>query len=93
GQDASWDRGWQRLDGWKRWLSVTGSGHFTFTDVPVLGEQLGIPDPEAPLSGTRSGEITRDYVGAFFDQQLRGIPQPLLDGPTATNPEVLFHSP
>ncbi|KUJ65322.1 acetylhydrolase [Streptomyces albus subsp. albus] len=93
GEDESWDRAWQRLDGWKRWLSVTGSGHFTFTDLPVFAEQLGLPDPEAPLSGTRSGEITRDYVSAFFDQQLRGIPQPLLDGPTAANPEVLFHTP
>ncbi|MFC0602749.1 alpha/beta hydrolase family protein [Streptomyces palmae] len=93
GQDQSWDRAWQRLDGWKRWLSVTDSGHFTFTDLPVLAEQLGLPDPEAPLSGTRSGEITRDYVSAFFDQQLRGIPQPLLDGPSAANPEVRFHTP
>ncbi|MFH8366407.1 alpha/beta hydrolase family protein [Streptomyces sp. NPDC018031] len=93
GTDGSWMRAWQRLDGWKGWLTVTGSGHFTFTDLPVFGEQLGLPDPEAPLSGTRSAEITRDYVGAFFDQQLRGIPQPLLTGPTPGNPEVKFNRP
>ncbi len=90
GEDKSWDKGWKRLDGWKRWLTVTGSGHFTFIDLPVLGGQLGVTDPKAPLPGKRSGEITRDYVGAFFDQHLRGIHQPLLDGPSSANPEVDF---
>ena len=90
GEDESWDEGWARLDGWRRWLTVTGSGHFTFIDLPVLGGQLGMTDPEAPLSGERSGEITRDYVAAFFDAHLRGLPAPLLDGPTAANPEVVF---
>ncbi|GAA2950778.1 alpha/beta hydrolase [Streptomyces enissocaesilis] len=91
GEDRSWDKGWKRLDGWKRWLTVTGSGHFTFIDLPVLGGQLGVTDPEAPLPGKRSGEITRDYVGAFFDQHLRGMSRPLLDGPSSANPEVDFH--
>ncbi|WP_449344038.1 alpha/beta hydrolase [Streptomyces pactum] len=93
GADESWLRAWQRLDGWKRWLTVTGSGHFTFTDLPFFAEQLGLPDPEAPLTGTRSAQITRGYVAAFFDQHLRGIPQPLLSGPTEENPEVKFNNP
>lgn len=93
GKDESWMRAWERLDGWKRWLTVTGSGHFTFTDLPYFSEQLGLPDPEAPLSGKRSAEITRGYVAAFFDQHLRGIPQPLLAGPTPWNPEVRFNNP
>ncbi|MGW9177350.1 alpha/beta hydrolase family protein [Streptomyces decoyicus] len=91
--DATWLRDWRRLDGWKRWLTVRDAGHFSFIDLPVLGAQLGITDPKAPLSGERSGEITRDYVSAFFDQQLRGIPQPLLDGPSPANPEVVFQNP
>ncbi|MFF1380599.1 alpha/beta hydrolase family protein [Streptomyces sp. NPDC058308] len=86
----NWDEAWQGLDGWKRWLTVRGSGHFTFTDVPVLAGQAGVDDPEVPLSGERSERITRAYVGAFFEQQLRGVPQPLLDGPTPGNPEVAF---
>ncbi|MGY5124812.1 alpha/beta hydrolase family protein [Streptomyces nigrescens] len=92
-EDTSWLRDWRRLDGWKRWLTVRDAGHFTFIDLPVLGEQLGVTDPNAPLSGKRSGEITRDYVTAFFDQQLRGIPRPLLDGPSAANPEAVFQKP
>ncbi|MEU9111794.1 alpha/beta hydrolase [Streptomyces sp. NPDC048483] len=92
-EDTSWPEDWQKLDGWKRWLTVADAGHFTFIDLPVLGAQVGVSDPSAPLSGKRSGEITRDYVGAFFDQQLRGVHRPLLDGPTAGNPEVIFNSP
>ncbi|MEV0351655.1 alpha/beta hydrolase [Nonomuraea sp. NPDC050680] len=91
--DTSWPRDWRRLDGWKRWLTVTGSGHFTFIDLPILGGQAGITDPTAPLPGTRSGEITTAYVGAFFDQHLRGEHQQLLDGPSTANPEVLFQNP
>ncbi|MEU4161870.1 lipase [Actinoplanes sp. NPDC026670] len=87
---ASWLRDWPLLDGWKRWLDVTGSGHMDFTDIPVIGEQAGIPDPGYPLPGSRAAEITRDYVTAFFDLHLRGIPQPLLDGPSADHPEVVF---
>ncbi|GAA0915848.1 alpha/beta hydrolase [Nonomuraea longicatena] len=89
--DTTWSKAWKRLDGWKRWLSVEGSGHFTFIDLPVLAGQAGATDPEVPLSGKRSGEITTSYVGAFFDQHLRGEHRPLLTGPSAANPEVAFH--
>ncbi|WP_354637906.1 alpha/beta hydrolase family protein [Kitasatospora camelliae] len=93
GGDPSWDAAWQRLDGWKRWLTVDGSGHFTATDLPVLGGRLGMIDPAEPLSGPRSAEITRAYVGAFFDLHLGGLPQPILDAPTPADPEVRFHRP
>ncbi|MEU5416285.1 alpha/beta hydrolase family protein [Streptomyces clavifer] len=89
--DGSWDEGWQHLDGWKRWLTVKDSGHFTFTDIPELGEQLGLPvDPAATLSGDRSTRITRDYVAAFLDLHLQGREQPLLDGPAPNHPEVVL---
>ncbi|MGC4951376.1 alpha/beta hydrolase family protein [Streptomyces sp. DT224] len=91
--DTTWDRDWKRLDGWKRWLTVAGAGHFTFTDLPLLGAELGIADPSAPLPAGRSGDITRDYVAAFFDLHLKGVPQRLLAGPTPGNPEVTFQAP
>ncbi|MGW0749674.1 alpha/beta hydrolase family protein [Streptomyces sp. NPDC002587] len=93
GGNPSWDRDWPKLDGWKRWITFADSGHFTFSDFPVIGDRLGIPSPEAPLSGARSVELTRRYVAAFFDQHLRGKPQPVLDGPAADAPEVRFHTP
>ncbi|WP_030762060.1 alpha/beta hydrolase family protein [Streptomyces sp. NRRL F-2664] len=93
GGNASWDRDWPQLDGWKRWITFDGSGHFTFSDFPAIGEQLGLNDPENPLPGARSVELTRRYVGAFLDRHLLGETRPVLDGPSADAPEVRFHSP
>ncbi|MFF2080011.1 alpha/beta hydrolase family protein [Kitasatospora sp. NPDC058162] len=92
-EDTSWIKSWPRLDGWKQWLTVDGSDHGSFTDFPLFFEALGMPQgPDTTLSGQRAVQLTRQYVGAFFDLQLKGIDQPLLDGPTAANPEVRFHS-
>ncbi|ROQ94375.1 platelet-activating factor acetylhydrolase isoform II [Streptomyces sp. 2132.2] len=90
--EASWDPNWKRLDGWKRWITFDASNHFTFTDWPTMSDQLGLP-PLSPLPGARSVDLTRRYVGAFFDQHLKGIAQPLLDGPDPQAPEVRFHAP
>ena len=92
GLDDTWDRDWTNLDGWKRWLTVAGTEHDSFNDAPVLEALLGLADP-AVLSPQRSVEITRDYVGAFFDLHLKGKREPLLDGPSASNPEVAFEQP
>ncbi|MFJ9641578.1 alpha/beta hydrolase family protein [Streptomyces sp. NPDC101206] len=89
-EDHSWEEAWPRMDGWKRWLTVTGMGHPGFTDWPVLGDQAGYPHPETPLSGTRAQQITRAYVGDFLDRHLKGLPAPRLDGPTTADPEVVF---
>nr|WP_042409924.1 acetylhydrolase [Streptacidiphilus carbonis] len=93
GDDRSWDQAWANLDGWKRWLTVTGTDHISFTDLAILAPQLNIPIPGATISGERSAQITRAYVAAFFDLQLKGLPQPLLDGPSQADPEVTFQHP
>ena len=90
--DDSWDEAWAHLDGWKRWLTVAGADHGSFTDVPLLAELAGIPDT-APLPFERSQALTRAYVAAFFDLHLKGIAQPLLDGPSPANPEVSVQLP
>lgn len=87
GQDASWDRDWNLMTGWKRWLVVAGTQHASFTDAAVLADQLGI-DIGATTTGTRSMEITRRYNRAMFDLHLRHQPQALLRGPSARFPEV-----
>ncbi|MFD8410327.1 alpha/beta hydrolase family protein [Streptomyces sp. NPDC059650] len=89
---AGWDVNWPRLDGWKRWITFADSHHFTFTDWPAVSDDLGLPRM-TPLPGDRSVELTRRFVGAFLDLHLRGIPQPLLDGPAADVPEARFHQP
>ncbi|WDZ87689.1 alpha/beta hydrolase family protein [Micromonospora cathayae] len=86
--DHSWLRDWPAFTGWKRWLTVAGSGHMSFTDRPVLGAQLGI-DP-GPIPADRQLLLTREYVAAFLDRHLRSRPAPLLDGPHPAYPEVTF---
>jgi dienelactone hydrolase len=92
GAVITWERDWELLTGWKRWLVVAGAVHASFTDLALLADQTGI-DTGAGLSGARSLDITRAYVRAFFDQHLRGRPQALLDEPSPRYPEVTFCSP
>ena len=92
GAVSTWEHDWTLLTGWKRWLLVAGAVHASFTDLALLAEQNGI-DTGAGLSGTRSLDITRAYVRAFFDQHLRGKPQTLLDQPSPRYPEVTFAFP
>jgi hypothetical protein len=92
GSVITWERDWELLTGWKRWLVVAGAVHASFTDLAMLADQTGI-DIGAGLSGARSLDITRAYVQAFFDQHLRGTPQALLDQPSPRYPEVTFCSP
>ncbi|OEJ96158.1 alpha/beta hydrolase family protein [Streptomyces thermolilacinus] len=96
GQDPTWGEAWRNLDGWKRWLSVEGTHHLTFSDAPLLFDQLGIPygAPTPPtIRPERAVELVRAYTAAFFDLHLRGVPQPLLEGPAAADPEVHFNAP
>ncbi|MGW9450514.1 alpha/beta hydrolase family protein [Streptomyces sp. NPDC055632] len=91
GTDTSWDRTWSALDGWKRWITLVGADHFSFSDGPVISRHFGLPEPELPAD--RAVALTRTYVSAFFDRHLRGLPRPVLDGPSAAAPEAHFQNP
>ncbi|WP_228563230.1 hypothetical protein [Catenulispora rubra] len=80
GGDATWGQAWAALGGYRKWLAVTGADHPSFTDVDLLEEEAGFPTP--PLDPERGIVITREYVTAFFDQTLKRIHSPLLDGPS-----------
>ncbi|RDI67990.1 hypothetical protein [Nocardia pseudobrasiliensis] len=73
-------------------MTLVGADHNSFTDILALAEQLGVPG-DTPLSGDRAVELTRTIVATFFDQRLRGIAHPLLDGPDPAFPELRFHNP
>lgn len=90
GEDPSWGTAWPGMSGWKRWLTVTGADHYSFTDLDLLVRQAGsnLPMELDPARGIR---LTRTYVGAFVDRHLRGIPQRVFAGPAADFPEIVFH--
>jgi predicted dienelactone hydrolase len=88
-ESGTWQRDWEQLTGWKRWLVVAGMAHPSFTDIGLVGEQLGL-DFGATTPAVRGQAITAAYVRAFFDQHLRGKAQPLLAEPSTQYPEVGF---
>ncbi|MGW4526836.1 hypothetical protein [Amycolatopsis sp. NPDC004378] len=85
GPYGDWETDWTHLTGWKRRLMVSGTVHSSFTDLGVLVAQLGVD-----IGAYRALAVTRNYVGAFFDQNLRCRPQPLLAAPSPAYPEVTF---
>ena len=89
GAVTTWERDWELLTGWKRWLVVAGAVHASFTDLALLADQVGL-DIGADTPGARSLDITRAHVRAFFDQHLRSTPQALLDQPSPHYPEITF---
>ncbi|MBN6034426.1 alpha/beta hydrolase [Amycolatopsis sp. 195334CR] len=91
-QAGTWADAWSRLAGWKRWLVVRGMTHASFTDVGLLGWQLGL-DFGAEVPGDRASVLTRRYVRAFLDEHFRGGSAGLMDGPSARYPEVKFCDP
>lgn len=92
-QDTTWDDEWQLGSGWKRWITVEGTAHASFTDIGLLGPQAGLEHPGQTLAPERCMELTREVVTAFFDRHLRGADRPILDGPSDDDPELVFHSP
>ena len=54
-----------------------------------LAPWLGV---SGPMDARRGQVIVSAYELAFFDRYLKGLPQPLLAGPSARFPDVLFQS-
>lgn len=84
-------------------LHLPEGEHMSFTDlqwqVPQLREGLR-PDGPAwadtvegavgAVDPDRSVAAQRAYLTAFFDEHLRGVERPLLDGPSPEHPDVVF---
>ncbi|HAX68954.1 MAG TPA: hypothetical protein DCY14_05065 [Anaerolineae bacterium] len=61
-------------------ISIDGTAHFDFSDLPLLSPiapQLGL---KGPLNGKRVTEITNAYLVDFFELTLQKTPTSLFDG-------------
>jgi len=61
-------------------VSIEGTRHYDFSDIPLLSPispQLGL---KGPLNGERVTEIVDSYLLAFFELTLKGIPSNLFEG-------------
>jgi predicted dienelactone hydrolase len=75
------------------WLIIAGSRHGSYSDAPFLPAGAEILESlvgGATIEPERMWRVTSDLLLAFFDSHLNGTPAPLLDGPSATYPEVQF---
>ncbi|MGV9270722.1 alpha/beta hydrolase family protein [Kitasatospora sp. NPDC003701] len=97
-RDAMWDALWPRLTSWRRQLTLSGSGHLTFSDfavlLPAARPVLSWPDEQfdqllGTIDGSRAVAAQRAYLAAFFDLHLRHRPTTLFDSPTPLFPEML----
>lgn len=96
--DLTWATFWSKLTGFKRELSLEGSAHGTFTDLPEVVDVLGLSGilpPEVSqllgtIDGTRALKVISTYVVSFFDFVLKGKGVGLLEGPSPEFPEVIF---
>ncbi|MFD6949031.1 acetylhydrolase [Nocardiopsis sp. TSRI0078] len=93
---------WPRLEGWRQWIRLDGSGHSNGIDRGVLMEQLGLTGMLTPeqwraqfgdLPVERGLALVRAYSVAFFDHHLRGGDQPLLEDPESFHPELVVVEP
>lgn len=94
---------WQGLSGWRLFLSMNDSAHFSYTDYEAFLSQL---TAAGIITATQASEVVtpyigtiapaqaiaaqRAYIGAFFDLQLRHHNSHLLDGPSGRYPEIEF---
>ncbi|KAF2622749.1 hypothetical protein BU25DRAFT_414999 [Macroventuria anomochaeta] len=80
--DPSWKATWTKLTGWKREFEVEGAAHYSFSDLPLVTEVLGLqenlPQEVGQVLGTIEGcrmlNLTVSYVTAFLDFVLKAKP-------------------
>ncbi|WP_018682638.1 alpha/beta hydrolase family protein [Actinokineospora enzanensis] len=97
----SWTEWADHQRAWGRHLAADGMGHYSFTDAPYYIAPGGLDDLPADiyaeLFGTaapaRAAQLTRTYVRAFLDRQLRDQPTALFDRPSHRFPEVAIRWP
>ncbi|MBO1420325.1 serine aminopeptidase domain-containing protein, partial [Streptomyces sp. FH025] len=98
-RDAMWRTLWPHLTGWRRRLTLLGSGHLSCTDLALLIPQgqavfawppqdlehfLGTGDAQRAVAAQRA------YLAAYFDLHLHGRPTALFDAPSPHWPEIVL---
>ncbi len=73
-------------------VTILGTSHYDFSDLPLLSPlapQLGL---KGPIKGERVIKIINDFLLAYFNQSLKGIPSPIPFGPSDVYPELRWEN-
>jgi hypothetical protein len=99
-QTPSWKMLWDNSRGWHVDVHLNGAnGEDSYKDavplLPQIARQLGLPDSFVTrvigsIDPARAVHTEEAFVAAFFDRWLRGRDGQVLDGPSATFPDVTF---
>jgi predicted dienelactone hydrolase len=73
-------------------LMIRGTGHYNFSDLPIMTPLHSLTSGTGSIDGERGLRIVTDYTLAFFGKYLKNRHSNLLDGPSPNYPEVLFEA-
>lgn len=71
-------------------LTVEGTVHFDYTDIPLMSPMTSLIGLSGDVEGVRMVSIINNYAVAFFDQALKDESAPLLQEGGNPYPEVSF---
>jgi hypothetical protein len=72
-------------------LFVNGTRHYHCAEVVIWSALLKSFGLLGSIDGNHMLDLMRDYVLAFFNQELLGVDSTLLDGPSSDYPDVIFY--
>ncbi|KAF2444357.1 hypothetical protein P171DRAFT_494657 [Karstenula rhodostoma CBS 690.94] len=96
---TNWTTVWPRIkEAPKWWLLLNNSRHYTFSDLPLIAQKLGVKPNETSLvaaqltdaDAVRSERALVTYTVAFFKSVFTGKVQKLMKGGSKKWPEVVF---
>ena len=74
-------------------VTILGTRHYDFSDLPLLSPLAPLMGLKGPINGGRVVKILDDYLVAYFDQTLKGIPSSLPFGPSDAYPDLRWGTP
>lgn len=86
------------LDGPGYRVTIAGTSHYSFTDLPILldlagadrARALASTRPPGTIGAARNLAVQMAFLAAFFDRHLKDVPSNLLGGATGAYPEAAF---
>ncbi|OAF99746.1 uncharacterized protein CC84DRAFT_1264113 [Paraphaeosphaeria sporulosa] len=98
---TNWTTVWPRIkEAPKWWLLLNHSRHYTFSDLPLIAQKLGVKPNQTSLvaaqltdaDAERNEKVLVTYTAAFFKSVFTGKVEELMKGKSNKWPEVIFDS-